>query len=290
MTCKAVSDQQKPTPPTTAETPLPHDAANYEHEHVHSVYSEIAPHFAATRHAPWPKVNQFIASLPHHAVVADVGCGNGKYLFVANDSANKPFVVGTDFCLQLVQFAYNQGRQRLTDLTKQETDHEPHANPHFRVPSCDNAVADALRLPFRDATFDAAINIAVIHHLSTRARRVEALRETVRILRPKGQALIYVWALERPSTPKPKHGNRAAKMLSRRFASQDVFVPWHMRTRKEGATDDRILGDWDHVHNRYYHVYKQGELEQDIAAIQQVKLIELYYDHQNWCAIVEKLP
>lgn len=116
-----------------------------------------------------------------------------------------------------------------------------------------------------------------------------ALAEIARILRLGGRALIYVWALERPSTPTPKRGNRSAKMLSRRFEAQDMFVPWHMRTTKEGATDDAILGDWEHVHRRYYHVYREGELENDVNNITALRLVESYYDHQNWCVIVEKV-
>lgn len=38
--------------------------------------------------------------------------------------------------------------------------------------------------------------IAVLHHLSTTERRLEGLRELVRIVRPGGLVLVYVWALE----------------------------------------------------------------------------------------------
>lgn len=40
------------------------------------------------------------------------------------------------------------------------------------------------------------ICIAVLHHLSTTERRLEGLRELVRIVRPGGLVLVYVWALE----------------------------------------------------------------------------------------------
>ena len=58
------------------------------------------------------------------------------------------------------------------------------------------AVCDCLNLPYRSHQFDAAICIAVIHHLSTEERRDHALRELVRILRPGGKMLVYVWAME----------------------------------------------------------------------------------------------
>ncbi|GLI71013.1 hypothetical protein VaNZ11_016129, partial [Volvox africanus] len=63
-----------------------------EAEYVHKVYDAIAPHFSATRFAIWPKVRTFIESLPRGSIVADVGCGNGKYFGVRRDLA----VLGSD--------------------------------------------------------------------------------------------------------------------------------------------------------------------------------------------------
>lgn len=42
--------------------------------------------------AIWPKVREFIDSIPAGGVVADVGCGNGKYFGVRRDIA----VLGSD--------------------------------------------------------------------------------------------------------------------------------------------------------------------------------------------------
>jgi tRNA (uracil-5-)-methyltransferase TRM9 len=81
----------------------------YEAQHVHSVYEEIASHFSSTRYKvcgtssyymqhktnkcqPWPIVEQFLKGLPDGAVGADVGCGNGKYLAVNKNV----FIVGSD--------------------------------------------------------------------------------------------------------------------------------------------------------------------------------------------------
>lgn len=48
----------------------------------------------------------------------------------------------------------------------------------------------------RSNYFDAVVSIGVIHHLSTEKRRIRALQELERILRPGGKIMIYVWALE----------------------------------------------------------------------------------------------
>lgn len=70
-----------------------------ETEHVHKVYDSIAPHFSHTRHHPWPFVEQFLAALPDGMLVADVGCGNGKYLAVNP----KLCMVGSDRSIPLLR-------------------------------------------------------------------------------------------------------------------------------------------------------------------------------------------
>ena len=95
-----------------------------------------------------------------------LGCGNGKYIAVNP----KVIKIGLDSCSKLVQIAVQQG--------------------------FDACVGDCLRLPFRSNVFNAAICIAVIHHLATEDRRIKALKELVRIVEPGGKVLIYVWAFE----------------------------------------------------------------------------------------------
>lgn len=123
---------------------------------------------------------------PPGSLIADVGCGNGKYLGVNCAS----YKLGSDICPELVSIARQRG-------------HEV-------------AVCDCLRLPYKKDLFDAAICIAVVHHLSTEERRLAALRELSRILRPGGNLLVYVWAMEQDG---------------RKFDRQDVLVPWHLQPK-----------------------------------------------------------
>ncbi|MGH0157825.1 UNVERIFIED_CONTAM: hypothetical protein FKN15_065096 [Acipenser sinensis] len=110
------------------------------------------------------------------------GCGTGKYLSVNNLIYN----LGCDYCSPLVEKARKQGHEVLV---------------------CDN-----LHLPFRDQVFNAVISIGVIHHFSTKERRIRAIREIARTIIPGGMVMIYAWALEQKR---------------RRFEKQDVFVPWN---------------------------------------------------------------
>ncbi|CAK7347077.1 unnamed protein product [Dovyalis caffra] len=137
-----------------------------EKKYVHRVYDAIAPHFSSTRFAKWPKVATFLNSLPSGSLVLDAGCGNGKYLGFNPDCT----FVGCDISEPLIKICADRGHEVL--------------------------VADAVNLPYRTGFGDAAISIAVLHHLSTENRRKKAIDELVRVVKKGGLVLITVWAVE----------------------------------------------------------------------------------------------
>jgi alkylated DNA repair protein alkB family protein 8 len=81
------------------------DAESLESTHVHEVYEKIAEHFSDTRHSPWPKIARFLRDLPKGSLVADVGCGNGKYLGINQDI----FKTGSDRSFNLAAIAKERG-------------------------------------------------------------------------------------------------------------------------------------------------------------------------------------
>ncbi|XP_064158361.1 probable tRNA methyltransferase 9B [Anguilla rostrata] len=172
-------------------------ASQLERDHVHSVYEKIAPYFNDSRYRAWPKVRQFLLDQEPGSVVADVGCGNGKYLDINEDA----FKLGCDVCRPLVDTACARG---------------------YEVQVC-----DGLRLPYRRGCFDAVLSIAVIHHLSTKERRIRALREMARVLRVGGRLMVYVWAMEQKR---------------RKFEKQDVFIPWNPNPPASPASGRRWGG------------------------------------------------
>lgn len=117
---------------------------------------------------------------------------------------------------------------------------------------------DILSIPFTDNFFDNIICIAVIHHFRERNDRVKAIKELIRI--KKKQILIYVWAFEQPQGS------------IRKFTEQDSMVPF--QSRESG------------IYYRFYHVYKEGELEEEVIDAGG-KIIKKYYDNGNWCVIIE---
>ncbi|XP_057830695.2 tRNA (carboxymethyluridine(34)-5-O)-methyltransferase isoform X2 [Cryptomeria japonica] len=137
-----------------------------EKKYVHNVYDAIAPHFSSTRFAKWPKVAKFLDSLTPGSIILDAGCGNGKYLGFNPNC----FFIGCDISSSLINICGSRGHEVL--------------------------VADAINLPYRNGFGDAAISIAVLHHLSTEERRKKAIEELVRIVHKGGKVLITVWAVE----------------------------------------------------------------------------------------------
>lgn len=146
--------------------------------------------------------------------------------------------------------------------------HEPH-----------NAIiADTLSLPHPHAKFDFAISIAVIHHLSSRTRRVEAIETLLRTLKPAskrsgaGQALIFVWALEQKTSRRGwDQGD-----------DQDVLVPWVLKPNGKADPDNRPT-----TYQRYYHLYREGEIQDDATAAG-AHIVKSGYDRDNWWVIIER--
>ena len=152
--------------------------------------------------------------------------------------------------------------------------HQPHAT----------LVADALGLPHPPSTFDFVLSIAVVHHLSSTTRRVQAIAAMLETLKPApamtdiirnntSGALIYVWALEQ------KQSRRAWDDGD----EQDVMVPWVM---KQGAAPQAVS---DKTFDRYYHLYRRGELEQDVVAAGGA-IVDSGYEKDNWWAIAVRKP
>ncbi len=43
------------------------------------------------------------------------------------------------------------------------------------------------------------------------------------------------------------------------------------------------------MYKRYYHVFKQGELERVIEQIKELEIERSYYDKENWCCKVRRV-
>ena len=164
-----------------------------EKKHVHQVYNDIAPHFSATRYKPWPIVEKYMNSIPAGSVGADVGCGNGKYMHL---NQNSIFTIGSDRSEHLINIAAsrNDTCSQFFNIHYGDALSTPYKSDCFVSASCNSSRDLSTDLHLSQ---DYAISIAVIHHFSSAERRREAVAEILRILKKNGTALIFVWAMEK---------------------------------------------------------------------------------------------
>lgn len=270
-----------------------------EREHVHAVYDAIATqwhHTRGKRGVLWPGATTFLQKLPPGSIVADVGCGDGKY-FPAIWGAGS-YVIGTDISEPLLRTTLpthnhveNVPESRMVDAARQHLRDRPAV-----------AVADCMNIPLRSKSCDAAICIAVLHHLSTFARRKQCLEELVRIVRPGGMINIQAWAMDQEESSR------------RKFAASDVFVPFNAQpkylklekdaTQHSGTSSNTSKStaqaysetfqgaEFDDrkglvVFKRYCHLYKQGELEMVAESVSGMDLIESGFESGNYYIIMK---
>lgn len=270
----------------------------HEQAYVHDIYQHIAPHFSATRYKPWPIVSRFLTSLPCGSIGLDIGCGNGKYLSVNPNI----FLIGSDRSSNLISLSRSNPQNM-----RQEG----------------GIVADIMDLPHQDGRFDFAISIAVVHHLSVEERRVEAVRKILGCLKMEtGRALVYVWALEQKGSRRgwdeggeqdvfvpwvvngnssggsgknEKSGGKAktkagSKSNGQVIENEDVGVDKQaeviiMEEQKHDDISNREK-EANPVYQRYYHLYRKGELEENVVTAGG-EVVESGYEKDNWWAIIK---
>jgi len=212
---------------------------------------------------------------------------------------------------------YIVASDRSSELVKIASQHQPHST----------VVADTLSLPHPAGVFDFAICIAVVHHLSTRERRIEAVRHILERLRAPGstiskekdndiekstmhgcdteggEALFFVWALEQKNSRRGWDEGH----------EQDVLVPWVLKPHHDRnkikptgttptesnpipTTDEATNGRESEQSNtaattyqRYYHLYRRGELEEDVVTAGG-EVVRNGYDRDNWWCVARRKP
>lgn len=177
-------------------------------------WDSLADRYVAARPDAWPAVVGFLTGSPEGARVLDIGSAHGRHAAAASGNIA---VVASDVSLPMARQAGARGLPAIA--------------------------ASATRLPFRDSCFNAAIMISVLHVVPGRDRRVRALAEMRRVLRPEGKALVTVW--------------------SKRELKFEHATPW-----PGGEPGDFAL-PWTGpgpVVTRFYHPYMREELADDLAA------------------------
>jgi SAM-dependent methyltransferase len=201
---------------------------------VKEVYNKIASHFDVSRQRIWGSVRTFLNNVPPNSLVLDVGCGNGKNMLYRKD---------------LVFVGIDNSSEQIKICTKK----------HLYA-----LEADITNIPFATDTFDYMICIATYHHLDNDDVRQRALNEMSRCLKPGGQLLLTVWAME-------QHEGSTFH-----FTQSDEMVPW---TTTDGTT-----------YLRYYHIYRKGELLAEICRLCDTLTVKADgWELGNWYVVLEKI-
>tara|TARA_B100000123_G_C25594252_1_gene368483 strand:+ start:97 stop:741 length:645 start_codon:yes stop_codon:yes gene_type:complete len=183
-----------------------------EEKAVSKVYSAIAGHFSSKRINQWPWITSFIDEININnskSKTLDIGCGNGRNMEIFAEHSE---IIGVDNCREFVQICHNKGH---------------------------NVVyADMTNIPYPDNYFDYLLSIASFHHLSTRERRITALKEFHRVSQKNCVMLLSVWSFNQPTDSKQ------SKKITK---YGDNFVSWN----KNGVE-----------YERFYYIFKRDEIEE----------------------------
>jgi len=215
----------------------------FESEYVQATYNSISRQFDSSRFCMWPEVVRFLDSLAVGSLIADIGCGNGKYLdYCARNCA----VVACDTSAELLKIA----RERRTGCLS-------------------FSLGNIMALPYRTGLFDTVISVAVVHHISTTERRVAAVRELIRIVRPGGKICISVWADEQVKKTK-------WQLCNTDNSNTDYMIPFDKRNGE--------------VIMRYYHLFTEDDFKDVLNKCSlEAKVESFVFDKDNWIAILRKI-
>ena len=220
---------------------------------VSFTYDHIALHFNETRKAIWTRVGKFLDMIPKYSLVADVGCGNGKYTCYRQDI----FVIANDICIPLLHMIEKNS-------TVSESDTKTICKYKLITYGC--CIADGLYLPYKTKSFQYAISIAVLHHISDYESRLKFITNIINILEPGGKLLFTVWALEQTIKPKWIYkGN-----------NDDYLIPWLDKYTKQ-------------TFHRFYHLFSFDEINKFVNDLENVIICNIVFEKDNWCVELQRV-
>ena len=155
--------------------------------------------------------------------ILDVGCGNGRFYDVLKSKNIK--YSGIDNSEELIKIAKDK-----------------FSEANFEV-------ADILKIPFTDNSFDKVYCIAVLHHIPSNELRIEALKELKRVLKPGGLLILTAWNLWQTRISwRQVFNNLILKVFKKtQLDPKDILIPWKNQS-------GQVLTQ------RYIHAFTKAEI------------------------------
>lgn len=195
---------------------------------VKEQYNSIAKEWDLTRQVPTVLKMKQIKRFKKGQKVLDLGCGNGLVTGEIVKLGVKYY--GLDISNELVKIARKKYSQEVKSGVVQ-----------FKI-------GDACKkLPYKNNFFDAAISLAVLHHVPGEKNRLKFLQELYRVLKPGGRASIIVWNLLNDWSYKRFGIEHQLKNHNVDLGENDFLVDWR-------ATPGKNM-------KRYIHCFTNIELK-----------------------------
>lgn len=304
------------------------ESLSFEEIHVHQTYDAIASHFSASRYKEWPKVAAFLLQQPPYALVADAGCGNGKYFdcaqFIAvvplpNDSSHGSGEVGGEPPENRVSGRERRNAKRLrtpSGTVVYEKEWMRHVTPTRRYVVGFDRCEALLRLSFTDMENTSCVGNSSSASSSKQTNRVPSRADALCCDLQRSpfrsgvfDAILCIAVLHHYSS----HSRRVAAVQSlirllRPGTGELLIYVWAFEKSKKATHNvDEATGDamipWrmntkfdvgGKVYQRYYHLFKEGELEALCheavdASGMKGRVRASYFDKENWCVVLQRL-
>ena len=210
------------------------------------IFNQLAPSWYNFRHRSiFRQELERLAERWQQGKLLNLGCAHGPDFLPFRQSFE---LYGVDFSTEMLKFAqkYSQKFGFTVNLS----------------------LADVRYLSYRDETFDWSISVATYHHIKGGGKRLKALQELKRVLKPGGEAFITVW-----NRWQPKFW----------FRGKEVDIPWR--------TKGKVL-------YRYYYLFSYYELVQLVkragfevlkASPESTYHFPLKFFSRNICLLVKKI-